>query len=243
MFRIIIFFALWGLLPLTPHAAQPDSTAAATELPVLYDSTDVAARQFDAGDIAYYRAHPDFQYDEQAQALSWWQLLKMWWNQFWRDMLRAGTSNKAFDYLLIVLGVIALTYLVIKLIGMDNIGIFGRRASKTPLSHTEIDENIHQLDFEKELQQAVEHRNYRGAIRLLYLRCLKTLADKGLIDWKPAKTNADYLRELQDGPHSPGFKTLTYQYEYSWYGDFPVDQAHFHAVQVDFEQFDKEVRA
>lgn len=211
-------------------------------MPLRFDSTQVVLREYDASKMASYRSSPDFQYDEQAIPISAWERFKQWWRQLWRSVVGAS-GGRVLDYALAALGVIALIYLLIKLAGMDNGNIFSRRAGRNPLQHAEVDENIHALDFDAELMNAVTQRNYRVAIRLLYLQCLKRLADQNLIDWKPAKTNAHYQQELQGGPHESAFKALTYQYEYSWYGDFPVGPEHFEAVRADFEQFDQEVHA
>lgn len=245
MYRLLVAiacFAVWGLSPRT-LAAQPDSTVIAPQASVQFDSTQVVPRQYDASQMASYRADPNFQYEEQVLPASWWERLMLWLRQLWHDLTEAANSGNALDYILVGIGAITLVYLVVKLLGMDDGGIFSAKSRRSPLHHAEVDENIHTLDFESELQQAVAQRNYRAAIRLLYLQCLKSLADRELIDWQPAKTNADYLRELQGGPHAPGFKALTYQYEYSWYGDFPVGHGHFDAVREVFEQFEQKVRA
>lgn len=222
--------------------AQSDSVGMVVATPVRYDSAEVARRQFDAASMDGYRSDPDFHYSEAELEPSAWDRFKQWLRAIWRSMLQSSDSRPLFNYALVALGVTALLYIIIKLAGMDKGNVFSRSASPV-LPHTEIDENIHTLDFDAELQHSIEQGQYRSAIRLLYLKYLKALSDHKLIAWKPAKTNADYQRELLGGPHSQHFKTLTYQFEYVWYGDFSVDAEHFETVRTAFEQVEREVCA
>ena len=57
------------------------------------------------------------------------------------------------------------------------------------------------------------------------------------IDWKPWKTNHDYYYEITDKKHNKDFRQLVTNYEYVWYGQFPVDTSLFTEIQNQFETF------
>jgi len=86
-----------------------------------------------------------------------------------------------------------------------------------------MEQAIHEINFEEEISKAQQSRDFRKAVRLLYIFTLKRLTDADLIHWNPGKTNADYQRELQGHPVLEDFRRLSIYYEYAWYGEFPVD--------------------
>ena len=62
---------------------------------------------------------------------------------------------------------------------------------------------------------------YAAFLKLgLFLYSLKLLSDKHHLDWRPGKTNHDYLDELGDGELKTGFNELSFYFDYAWYGDF-----------------------
>ena len=214
-----------------------------TRTPVLYDSTSaIQLHQFNKASLEDYKSRVEFQYDEQPIDLSWWQRLKQWVRDRLADLLTRETSYQLLKKIIVVAGVAALVYLIVRLLGMDAIGLFSRKRRTADLPFTEQAETIHGIDFATELQKAIDTGNYRLAVRLLYLDSLKKLSDAGLIDWQPAKTNAAYVAELHDGTVQVAFRRLTRQFEYIWYGDFGIDRHHFAQLHSAFQQFDEELK-
>ncbi|MFD2571232.1 DUF4129 domain-containing protein [Spirosoma soli] len=115
--------------------------------------------------------------------------------------------------------------------------IFPKKAQTTGLDYEHLAENIHEIDFDTAIDEAVSQQSFRLAVRLLYLQTLKRLTDAGLIGYKPDKTNRQYVYELASLPIQPGFENLTRQFEFVWYGDFPVDDASFAHVRQQFRDF------
>lgn len=116
--------------------------------------------------------------------------------------------------------------------------LFPKKAQSSPLDYENLQENIHEIDFDQAIDEAVNQRSFRLAIRLLYLQSLKRLTDAGRIQYKPDKTNRQYVYELAGQPFQADFERLTRQFEFVWYGDFPVDEARFTAIRNQFNQFD-----
>lgn len=135
------------------------------------------------------------------------------------------------------MGVAAFVFLIYKLSGMNLMAVFGKKTKViTDASFDEV-ENIHVIQFEKEIKQAIERGDFRQAVRFLYLQSLKDLTDKGLIDWQPGKTNKIYLQELRASSLKEDFTELTGQFEYIWYGGFSIAAADFVPLQDRFHSF------
>lgn len=92
---------------------------------------------------------------------------------------------------------------------------------------TDFSEEPHRRsDLDKWLDQAMENRDYRLAIRIYFLMTLKVLEERQLIDWEKEKTNWHYIQELRQQPFQQAFQELVQVFERTWYGDkfYPEDQ-------------------
>lgn len=116
-------------------------------------------------------------------------------------------------------------------------GLFGQKAEEGLLEYNRLTENIHELDFNNLIEEAIEGHNYRLAVRLYYLKTLKQLTDKQLIHWQPTKTNRVYVDELGSSFLRKEFEQLTSQFEYVWYGEFRVTEAEFSLLKEQFQFF------
>lgn len=202
------------------------------------DSSYVSLRNFDEAQREQYLANDDFLYDRrpvnQEEGI-WRRILRSiqhWWNQLfvstspiWLRILVYGTM------LAFVVGIILYVFQV--RIG----GIFGRSAKQIEVDFSEMPTDIHTLDFDSLVREAVNAGEYRRAVRLLYLESLKILSNRGWIDWQINKTNYDYQLELKSTPVSLPFDDLTLHYEHVWYGDFPIDATRYHRIEQIFRNF------
>ena len=105
----------------------------------------------------------------------------------------------------------------------------------------EATEDIFEMNFEKEIQKAIHAGNYRTAVRLLYLRALRDLANHNLITYTHEKTNSDYLLQLAGTSYYKPFFRLTRSFDYSWYGQFEISQDSFGIIQNDFSSFKQQL--
>ena len=99
------------------------------------------------------------------------------------------------------------------------------------------DDDIHEVDLNKLLKEALENQNYRLAVRYYYLLILRGLSSKKMIDYHKDKTNAEYLFEIQEEKLRTQFSTLSYIYTYVWYGEFPVDENSFKKAEKQYQSF------
>jgi hypothetical protein len=142
----------------------------------------------------------------------------------------------------IVIFAVFATGLAIYLSG-SNVGLFRKKNVKAAnAEEEEITEDIFAINYQKEIDKAAAQRNYRLAIRLMFLRLLKNMSEKNIIRYKQDKTNLDYLMELHPTNYYNNFFRVTRNYEYSWYGQFTISEDAYKLIRSDFDQFDKELR-
>ncbi|WP_439152966.1 hypothetical protein [Winogradskyella sp.] len=146
---------------------------------------------------------------------------------------------KTLEYIVYgLLGLIVL-YLLIKFLLENPVSSVFKTEDKEIEGFTYVEENIEQVDFDKLINTSLKDNNYRLATRYMYLKSLKVLANKKMIEWHYDKTNTDYLNEIKDSKLKTLFKRISYIYDYVWYGEFPIDENSFNKNKVDFNQLIK----
>jgi len=207
---------------------------------VVYDTSEIAARSFNPTEIEKYKSDPAFQYDvAHERPRSWWE---RFWDRFWErigKMLSTEGGWNATKIVLVVIAIIILAGFVFIFFGMGKEGFFGKKNVDDPLAYAVSEDDIHAINFDAAIEQAIGSGNFRFAVRLLYLQTLKNLTDAGIINWQLNKTNIAYLRELDGKSYQRNFRELTLQFESNWYGDLPIDAAEFQDVRLQFNQFNK----
>jgi hypothetical protein len=203
------------------------------------DTSKIAVKKFDANAIKKYKADKDFNYTGEAVGQpSFWE---RFWNWLWDKILglfgRIPYGGPIFKYLLLGVAIALLTYIIFKSLGIDAMQLLRGDARKIDLAYSESLENIHEMNFDAEIEKAISQHNFRLAVRLLYLKCLKQLSDKDLIQWQIDKTNAAYVYELADPIQQQTFRLLTRQFEYVWYGNFFIDKDTFGNINLLFQNF------
>ena len=61
----------------------------------------------------------------------------------------------------------------------------------------------------------------------MYLRLLKKMSEQKIIQYTQDRTNFDYLLQLHSTQYYNEFFRLTRNYEFTWYGQFEVDETVF----------------
>jgi hypothetical protein len=146
---------------------------------------------------------------------------------------------KTLIWLIIIGGFAA--FLMIYLSG-NQFGIFRRKA--VPLLQDEeesMPEDIFAIQYQREIDKAVNQGNFRLAVRLMYLRALREMSEKGVIRYTQDKTNFEYLIQVHPTPFYPAFFKVTRDYEFTWYGKFPVNEEAFHVIRKDFDDLENKL--
>lgn len=233
---LIISLLIIGLAGRTEASAQAGAPVKTVTAPD--DQSPVGVRYPVPDRLGELQTDRDYQYGRDAPPPE--NPLARFWEWLWRkigEFLSSEAYQNVWQYVMLVVIAGAVIYLLMK---AEVLGfLFPKRAQSGRLDYENLAENIHAIDFDTAVDEAVSQRNYRLAVRLLYLQTLKRLTDAERIRYKPDKTNRQYVQELANSPLQTDFETLTRQFEYVWYGDFPVDESRFGAIRQQFQSFNR----
>lgn len=146
-----------------------------------------------------------------------------------------GVNGEAFVQIMYVLAGIFLLFIIF-IVLKNTIGGSGQKLYTGSLPDLE-KEGIHALDTKALITEAIANSDYRLAVRLNYLEILKKLDEKKWIKWVSNKTNQDYVAELSRQEFGTDFRTLTYHFDYTWYGDFPIGENLYANLANQFQEF------
>ncbi|RYZ28280.1 MAG: hypothetical protein EOO10_10100 [Chitinophagaceae bacterium] len=128
---------------------------------------------------------------------------------------------------------------VIWYLASSNINLFQKGSKKIVENEVEeeITDDIFSINYEREIEKAADAKNYRLAIRLWYLKTLKELSDRNIIDYRNEKTDSEYVNSLNGSRYYKDFFRLTRNFEYTWYGQFNLSAEAYNMMQTDFITF------
>ena len=93
------------------------------------------------------------------------------------------------------------------------------------------------------LSKSINESNYREATRIYFIYIIKTLREKGWINWEKKKTNTAYLMELRSRKEFAAFSKTTLIFEMVWYGKREITKEQFGEIKPQFEQLLKSIQA
>lgn len=205
------------------------------------DSSKIEIRKIDTHAVKNYSKQKDFIYDDVApETLSWWDRFLHWLGNLLSKVFGTAIGGGFLKYLLIAIAIALIVFIVMKLIGIDFKVLTGK-SKPLEVPFEESLENIHEINFDEQIEKALQSENYRLVVRLLYLKTLKRLSDLEVIAWLPEKTNQAYIQEIKNETNQLEFSKLTYQFEYIWYGDFFIDKQSFEPINQSFLQFNQKI--
>lgn len=227
----------------TLATAEPPKVASIkyTEKDIQFDSSTIEAKSFPKN---FKKKYTDsaFVYEYKAPKKNAWDHFKEWLASILRRMFTFSNPKASIAFVAILLKTLAVLiivfviYLIAKaLIGKEGRWIFGKDANKKTIYYSDIEKNIHLLDFEKLIKESIQSGERRIAIRYYYLWLLKVMAQNHYIEWDIEKTNSDYIYELQRPVHKEEFTYLSYLYNYIWYGEFEIDETTFKKAENRFK--------
>lgn len=205
---------------------------------IKYDSSNVNVRTIDSVRIKAYLKDKDFKYfDDPEYTTTLWERLIDWLKRFFARLFSfdpKGVTGDVLQYLLIAFAVFAIFFVIYR---KEIKGLFSKNKNIETIRSLEKLEDINSLDYDKLIEQAIENKNYRYAIRLNYLRTLKILSDKEFINWKPEKTNREYVNEIKYLNFKTGFINLTNDFETIWYGEYFINQSNYSLLIEKYSEF------
>jgi len=153
------------------------------------------------------------------------------------DLNASDFFNSIFGFIFWILAIGLFAYLVYRLF-LSNSSFLSRNRKNITSDITVIEEE-NASEPDSLLRNAIRNGNYRLAVRYLYLQSLQRLSEKKFIEISANKTNYEYVMEVRRHRFANEFASLTLQYEYVWYGEYPVDERLFEQIQGRFTQFNK----
>ena len=144
-----------------------------------------------------------------------------------------------FQNLLWVVILCSFIGVVIWYLASSNIRLFSRESKKVDEENNteETTDDIFAIQYDREIQKAVDAKNFRLAIRLWYLKTLRELSDRNIIDYQYGKTNNHYVNSLYGSRYYKDFFRLTRNFEYTWYGQFNLSAEGYEMMRADFTNF------
>lgn len=205
---------------------QSDSIATTKPLDI---QEKVSIRIPDKSKIEEYRKDARFQYKKEERGLSWWDRFLLAINNFINNLFGAVAKSGILSIVVLLIIVVVICLIVLKLIGVDYRTLLGKKE----LDKSDIDiytENVHEMNFDALISNALKNKDYRLAVRFLYLKNLKQMSDKDIIEWSSHKTNYSYQYEMQNPLLRSKFLETTLIFDYVWYGEFELDESKFTEV-------------
>ena len=166
---------------------------------------------------------------KEERGLSWWDRILLAINNFINNLLGAVAESGMLSIVVLLIIVVVICLIVLKLIGVDYRTLLGKKE----LDKSDIDiytENVHEMNFDALISNALRNKDYRLAVRFLYLKNLKQMSDKDIIEWSSHKTNYSYQYEMQNPLLRSKFLETTLIFDYVWYGEFELDESKFTEV-------------
>ncbi len=202
-----------------------------------------ALHAFQKENLEKYLSDKDYLYDhnQPPERQSWWSRFLNWFfSKLGAVFVPKGSGNTWRTILWVLAGVLVI-FAIIKIVGADPRSLFARKPKSTDLSYTEDETDIHVIDFDALIAEAVSKQQYKRAVRLFYLKSLKQLSDREWIMWQPHKTNYEYVRELKNHAVATDFRQATHLFELIWYGDFQLTPASFSDTEKQFKELEKRI--
>lgn len=222
------------------NAKQQKKTTSANK--VAFDSTNVIIRMPADDVLKPYLSDDEFAYDRTPQPpVSTWE--RIWYWIISKIFRVISNPNAALFWRILpyLLFGASLLYVILKLTKTDIRGLFYDFKNQEQIQFEEIHDNIYGMQFDQLLAEALKDKNFRVAIRLYYLKTLKALSEKKMIQWRPEKTNRQYVSELPENGLKQPFRDITTLFEWIWYGNFPVDINLYKSANSQFEKFHRQL--
>lgn len=215
--RLFSFFLITIILSSISHTSYAGVTIPLDTIP------PYEIRSFDSLALAENRASDKYDYSiQRGEGNTLWDRIKSWLQNVLGILFSNSATGTFIEIVLYVLAIAAIVYALLKFSGIGIPSLI--RKPSEQISYQVVEEDIHAIDFESEIDDALEHNNYRLALRLYYLWTLKILSDSRFINWQVGKTNGDYYYEISSLSVKDSFRKLSRLFEYGWYGGFKLNK-------------------
>jgi len=227
LYKFLLPLLLFFCLP-AYHAAAQDTTVAGSTVNTA--PTDAQWQQLQHDDAFGYAQEKENSKQPAPKPVK---------NNFFEELIKAivsffsSTVGAAILYTDLFLVIAYVAYRI--LIGEKSFLFARKKTVLTEDTATQTEEELLGIDWEQRLRAAYDKADLRLAIRYSYMWLLQLMQERELIQYRNDKTNNDYYHELSETQYKQPFRQLTREYEFAWYGQYPVSGA---AYQQYMQLFD-----
>ncbi len=190
---LLRYFILLCLLSLQLNVFSNDTLKIKVDSSSTIDVKKVADES-----IEKYTNDKEFLYDRTPPpAESPWEAFKRWLNKLFNKYVSNNLPPIFWDILIWTIVAASIILIIYRLFRHEIKSVFRGKAASNQVAFIREDENIHEMDFNQLITNAITQKDYKNAIRLSYLKLLKTLTDEDLITWKADKTHLDYIARIR----------------------------------------------
>lgn len=222
---------------------QKDSTG------IAFDRGPLEIKNISDEDLLTYKNDPDFDYEITKVDPTWWDDLKAWLGNVLLDFFEwlfgvekaAGFLAEFFSWIPYILMALLLFLLIKFILNVNASSLPFSKKNQTLVKLYGEEHIIKNEDIQQLIQNAIQQKNYRLAIRYYYLHILKILSEGEYIDWQLQKTNADYISEIEEPELKQPFGQITRLYDYIWYGGFDIDAGKYSKLETTFASLKKRI--
>jgi hypothetical protein len=147
---------------------------------------------------------------------------------------QSAAWGKVLQIIAAVVAFLAIAYGIYRMMQAPTNKTIARDGVEITLENLE--EYLHESDLDQFLRTAKAQGAFSLALRLYYLKIIKKLSEKKIVQWTRDKTNRDYVQELRQHARYQGFKNATQTYERVWYGNLSLNISEFERMEIDFQQ-------
>ncbi len=192
---------------------------------------------------------PDDNYlrDKMAEGRRLWQRVRDWWDHLFRTSGLRGGSNLVIGVLLTLISA-GLLWIVFRMLRNWSPREYAARpahkvaAEEEALAEIERDAGVWLTQAEEWARQG----DFRRAYRAVFLAMLLQLDSAELLSYDRARTNGDYLRQLQQARNQPIYALLVSfaaAFDARWYGDQPTSQQDYQDIRDAHKQLPELVKS
>lgn len=188
--------------------------------------------------IKDYKKQKDFQYDQEAKEPGWFARFLAWIASLLGRGFGGAVTLPFWSYLILGILIAVIIYIIFKVFKINFRAIFGKQKLKPEESDISIYSNdVNELDLDKLSAEAILNKEYRLAVRYLYLANLKKMSDKNIIKWSLHKTNMSYSHEIIDPDMRKEFVYATIIFDHVWYGEISLNESSFERIKAELDNF------
>lgn len=145
------------------------------------------------------------------------------------------------EYVIYGLMGLLVIYLLVRIFINEKFNSIFSKKAKAIIDIDLSEQHIEVIDLDALMNAALKNKDYRLAVRYQYLKILKLLSQKEIIEWHFDKTNVDYEQEISESKLKNDFKKVSYLYEYIWYGEQIIDETGYTNASFSFTQLNNSI--